>query len=148
MCVLRPAESPSRPFGYEARPGWGKRDQPNLSKQTSNTSHIRPGQSIDLTQASGTSVRYSRVPVLLLPGWMGNGGQARCKSCKSGMAWCATLASVQQQGRYDDPVPSAPDGRTLFRTSTSTFGVQGESQICSDTRRFNRRVFLYFLIFL
>lgn len=44
---------PSRPFGYEARPGWGKRDQPNLSKQT-NTSHIRPGQSIDLTQASGT----------------------------------------------------------------------------------------------
>lgn len=46
------------------------------------------------------------------------------------------------------PGTSAPDGRTLFRTSTSTFGVQGKSQICSDTRRFNRRIWMYFLIFL
>ncbi|KAL6837592.1 hypothetical protein V8C40DRAFT_230355 [Trichoderma camerunense] len=78
---------------------------------------------------------------------MGNGGQARCKSCKSGMAWCATLASVQQQGRYDDPVPLRPMAGLCFVRVRVHSGNKSESQICSDTRRFNRRVWMYFMIF-
>lgn len=65
---------------------------------------------------------------------MGNGGQARCKSCKSGMAWCATLASVQQQGRYDDPVPLRPMAGLCFVRVRVHSGYKAKVRFGRDTK--------------